>query len=167
MAYKFGLVLERKPFLCLALLAALSCSDEEPSEAIDGEVAHIEDLSSGALCPEDSDLTYDSFGKEFVGKYCLRCHTSSLTGADRLAPPGRDFDDLASIRTHARAIDQQAASGPKANHASMPPNDPYPAMLQRQRLGQWLACGAPGLTTSSLEAYGLQLEAAGSPGQQR
>ncbi|HKP59334.1 MAG TPA: hypothetical protein VJV78_21570 [Polyangiales bacterium] len=137
-------MLERNAFLCLTLLAALSCSNEEPSEASESELPHIEDLSSGASCPEDSELTYDSFGKEFIGKYCLRCHTVSLTAPDRVTPEGRDFDDLALIRTNAHAIDQQAASGPLGNHNSMPPNEPFPAMLQRQRLGQWLACGAPG-----------------------
>ena len=140
-------MLERNAFLCLALLAALSCSNEEPAEvteAGESEVPHIEDLSSGASCPEDSELTYESFGKDFVGKYCLRCHTSGLTGPDRVAPVGHDFDDLEAIRMDAHAIDQQAASGPLASHSNMPPNDPFPAMLQRQRLGQWLACGAPG-----------------------
>lgn len=140
---KWEVVLERNAFLYLALLAALSCSNEEPSAASESEVLHIEDLSSGSLCPEDSDLTYDSFGKDFMGKYCLRCHTSSMTLPNRLAPVGRDFDDLASIRTSAHAIDQMAAAGPKGVHSTMPPNDPYPAMLERQRLGQWLACGAP------------------------
>lgn len=138
-------VLERNAFLCLALLAALSCTNEEPAEPgeNESELPHIEGLSSGASCPEGSELTYDSFGRDFVGKYCLRCHTRSLTAPDRVAPEGRDFDDPAAIRMNALVIDQQAASGPLGNHNNMPPNEPFPAMLERQRLGQWLACGVP------------------------
>jgi uncharacterized membrane protein len=99
-------------------------------------------LSSGSTCPPRSTLTYDNFGKPFFAKYCLSCHTVTVTGSARQAPPDRNFDDAASIRTYTKQIDQQAAAGPAGTHGVMPPLDPKPIVAERTMLGEWLACGA-------------------------
>lgn len=102
---------------------------------------------SGALCPSDSTLTYDTFGGSFMEQYCTSCHSSSLTGAARNgAPSDHNFDTLAAIReVGAEHIDLAAAAGPSQVNISMPPaaQDSKPSEAERRLLGEWLACGIP------------------------
>lgn len=99
---------------------------------------------SGAECPGGSTLTYESFGQQFMSDYCVRCHSSSVMGADRKgAPAGHDFDSLAGIQLVSDHVDQKAAAGPSSINTAMPPSDPRPSMEEREQLGEWLACGAP------------------------
>lgn len=103
-----------------------------------------EGQATGALCPSDNTLSYDTFGKAFMADYCVDCHSSEVKGsARRGAPAGTDFDTLAAIRLHSGHIDAHAAAGPKAVNDEMPEEDPRPTLEQRIQLGQWLACGAP------------------------
>jgi len=104
---------------------------EEPSGGIPTE----------STCPSDSELTYDSFGRAFMEAYCVRCHDSSLTGADRQdAPLDHDFDTLQGILARTEHIDEYAAAGPAATNTAMPPDGPVPSDEVRSRLGEWLAC---------------------------
>lgn len=100
---------------------------------------------SGASCPTGSTLTYDNFGKLFMANYCVECHTSSLSGsARRGAPSDHNFDTLEAIRaTEAAHIDTSAAAGPRHANTAMPPTEPRPSLAERQKLGEWLACGTP------------------------
>ncbi|HKU39830.1 MAG TPA: hypothetical protein VJR89_16840 [Polyangiales bacterium] len=137
---------ERACFLAWAFLAALSCNSDQADPAAAGggpDPDPITDLSSGAECAGGSELGYASFGRDFVDKYCLSCHTETLMGAARMAPEGRDFDDVEGIRKWAHQIDSFAAAGPKGTHSTMPPSAPFPTMQERQKLGEWLACGVP------------------------
>lgn len=104
-----------------------------------------EEGGSGATCPTDSSLTYDTFGKPFVEQFCTRCHASALTGDARNGAPSEDnFDTLAAIRdVGAEEIDHQAAAGPAKVNTSMPPSEPRPTEAERRLLGEWLACGMP------------------------
>jgi uncharacterized membrane protein len=115
-------------------LGLLGCSsDPEPKRLPNG--------SSGAECPEGSTLSYETFAAPFFASYCTRCHSSANVGsARRGAPEGYDWDNRESIRAHAIQIDAAAASGPLASNDMMPPGDPVPTEVERQRLGQWLAC---------------------------
>jgi uncharacterized membrane protein len=125
-------------------VSAIACNDGGNPDAAEADGAEpILGLTSGASCPpQGSALTYASFGQQFMSAYCLRCHTKQITGSARKAPPDRNFDDLGSIRLSAKQIDQQAGAGPAASHEVMPPDGPSPALEQRQKLAQWLACGA-------------------------
>lgn len=115
-----------------------------PDDAGAEQVAPIENLSSGSSCPENSTLDYENFGRGFFESYCLSCHTAAVSGSARIAPEGRNFDDLQMIRALAYAIDQFAAAGPRGEHQSMPPGgQARPTLEQRTQLGEWLACGAP------------------------
>lgn len=107
----------------LALRAALVA-------ALAGCAAHG---PTGATCPADNALTYDSFGRAFFASYCNRCHG---TGPDT-------FDDVAYVRRDAPNIDRAAAAGPDAFNTVMPRSGPAPSANERTELGQWLACGAP------------------------
>lgn len=128
----------------LTLVFFTGCASGAAAPDSESEVATpILDLSSGSTCPDDSSLSYESFGRAFFESYCLRCHSAAISGDDRIAPAGRDFDELELIRENASWIDQFAAAGPKGEHQSMPPSGDKPTLEQRKQLGEWLACGAP------------------------
>jgi hypothetical protein len=96
-----------------------------------------------ADCPSGSTLTYETFGRPFVESYCLRCHSTTKTGDDRKgAPAAHDYDLLEVIRHESEHIDQMAGAGPAASNALMPPSAPRPSEAERQKLAEWLACGA-------------------------
>jgi hypothetical protein len=95
---------------------------------------------AGRACPPNSPLTYASFGEPFFTSWCTGCHSSQNTGdARRNAPVGYDYDTLAGIRQWIPLIYAYAADGNKKMPAVGGPSD-----ADRQMLGDWLACGAPG-----------------------
>jgi uncharacterized membrane protein len=97
-----------------------------------------------ASCQSGSTLTYESFAKPFMERYCTRCHAIALTGAARQgAPSFHDFDTLFGIRAVADHIDETTASGPAATNTSMPPDSPSPSIDERRQLGEWIACDMP------------------------
>jgi uncharacterized membrane protein len=100
---------------------------------------------TGAECPPASTLTYENFADGFMESYCRRCHSESVTGADREgAPSDHNFDDLVAIRGMADHIDEMAGSGPDSTNEQMPPDGDAPTLEEREQLAEWLACGAPG-----------------------
>jgi len=119
-------------------LVGCSDSDSRTQESHSGG-------STGTTCPSGSTLTYDTFGRQFMSNYCVRCHGSSITGTARQGAPGdHDFDTLAGIHaTELEHIEEQAAAGPNQTNTAMPPSEPRPSQAEREKLGEWLACGAP------------------------
>ena len=110
--------------------------EEEEEEEDEGE-------PTGALCPDDSTLTYANFGDSFMATYCTSCHSGGLSGSARQgAPLGYDFDTLEGILDEAHEIDKWAAAGPNAINEAMPTSGPEPSLAERQMLGEWLACEA-------------------------
>lgn len=103
-----------------------------------------EDTPSGAECPQNSSLTWDNFGKNFMESYCTRCHSTPLTGSARNgAPNDHNFESLALVQEQLEHIDTQAAAGPSVVNAEMPIGEPTPTEAERRQLGEWVACGAP------------------------
>ena len=110
-------------------------------------------LATGNVCPAGgTTLAYTggsnpaSFGKTFFDGKCVLCHDSAKSGLDRnSAPEGFNYDTLAGIKAHLARIDARAALGPTSTVPSMPPSTAgvTVADADRQRLGEWLACGAP------------------------
>jgi hypothetical protein len=97
-----------------------------------------------STCPDDSQLTYESFGKPFMEKYCTECHSSTKRGDDRMgAPTFHDFDTLFGIMAVSDHIDETSAAGPAAVNEGMPQDGPFPTLLERRKLGEWIACGMP------------------------
>lgn len=132
-------------FLSLLALTALGlgCGGDNGDTGGDGhEHGHT---STGATCPSTDAPTARNFGQAFLESYCLSCHSASVTGPGRGgAPTGLDFDTLEKVRAQSHDIDAHAAAGPSATNTAMPPRGlPQPTQAERQRLGQWLACGAP------------------------
>ncbi|HEY5920824.1 MAG TPA: c-type cytochrome [Kofleriaceae bacterium] len=99
---------------------------------------------TGATCPPTSTLTYASFGQTFMTQYCTRCHSSTLSGDDRMgATLDHDFDTQLGIQQVGDHIDRSAGSGPDATNDQMPPDGARPTLMERQQLAEWMACGAP------------------------
>jgi len=98
---------------------------------------------TGATCPTANAPTYGSFGEDFMTKYCTGCH-STEAGDRHGAPTDVNLDTEADVIKHASAIDEEAASGPKATNTSMPdmsgPVHIAPTQAEREQLGQFLAC---------------------------
>lgn len=122
-----------RPLLALGLLLTpLACGDDEGGPP------------TGAVCPKSSTLTWDNFGKGFMDSYCVRCHSTKLTGAARQgAPSDHNFDSVELLREEIDHTDEQAAAGPDAVNTLMPIGAPTPTEAERRQLGEWLACGAP------------------------
>lgn len=131
--------------MCLGHAADGGCSGEGEQELAPRPSHHHTGTATGATCPGADAPTAQSFGTAFMRTYCLGCHSASVTGAARQAAPvGVDFDTLEDVRRQASRIDLHAAAGPNATNTEMPPaGPPQPAQQEREKLGQWLACGAP------------------------
>lgn len=91
-----------------------------------------------ASCDGGTDLTYESFGATFMLRYCNMCHVPGLEDRHG-APSGYDFDDLEQVRRHAARIYVRSAG----DNVSMPPGPDDPPVEERDKLAEWLACGAP------------------------
>lgn len=99
---------------------------------------------TGSTCPQGSTLTYNNFGKAFMEQYCTRCHSSELTGSARNgAPSFHDFDTLPGIKAVSDHIDETTAAGPSSTNEGMPEDGAKPTLMERQQLGEWIACGMP------------------------
>jgi Cytochrome C oxidase, cbb3-type, subunit III len=88
---------------------------------------------TGSTCPSSSTLTYDSFGKAFFDTNCNSCHGKTQSPS---------FGTQEQIQANSADIDRAAASGPKATNTYMPDGADV-SDADRQKLGEWLACGAP------------------------
>ncbi len=107
----------------LALLCLLGC--ESPWD-------------SATCADEGTDLTYESFGRGFIGAYCQSCHASNA-GDRRGAPTGISFDTHEDVVEWMDRIYDRSAG----ENVSMPPGPDDPPEAERQKLAEWLACGAP------------------------
>jgi uncharacterized membrane protein len=117
--------------------------EQTDSDAGDEE-APTGGLPTGATCPPGSDLTYDSFGRQFFSDYCTRCHSTSVTGAARMnAPLDHNFDTLDGVKQEIEHVDEVAAAGPDSTNTLMPPDGKKPSAEERLKLGEWIACGTP------------------------
>jgi uncharacterized membrane protein len=98
---------------------------------------------TGVTCPTDNTLTYENFGQNFIGAYCLRCHNSALSGSARHgAPTDLNFNTIESIQAEAKEIDKEAGASATITNQDMPPDGSMPTVDERRQLSQWLACGA-------------------------
>lgn len=113
-------------FAILGVVAALAvgCEVAQPYEE--------------AKCAEGTDLTWENFGETFMIRFCNRCHTASAVDRHG-APEGFDFEDVAAVRKHAAHIYDRSAG----ENASMPPGPDDPPIEERDKLAEWIACGAP------------------------
>jgi hypothetical protein len=123
----------------LALALTLSgCEAEESSDELPIPLAEVESLSERP-CPDDSILTYENFGEGFFLTWCSGCHSAALPEGERQqAPLDSTYDSLEEIREGAARIWRRAGD----HNRTMPPLA-GPDDEEHERLGEWLACGAP------------------------
>lgn len=88
--------------------------------------------------PEGTELTYATFGKPFMETHCQTCH-GQPTHDRKGAPGGYDFGSVDDVRVHKARIFSRAA----ADNTTMPPGPDDPPEAEREKLAEWLACGAP------------------------
>ena len=113
-----------RAFALAVAIAGTACIPDEPMELSD------------MPCPTaGTSLTYASFGQGFMAERCNTCHATSRAGA----PSSVKFDTHEQIRARAARVFVRAA-GP---NVSMPPGPDDPPEAERDRLAEWLACGAP------------------------
>lgn len=116
----------RPHVLLLSALALLSCGKP------------FVEIGDHPCPPGGTPLTYENFGAAFLTGQCQYCHGS--LALDRRGAPGEFiFDTKEQIRRHAARIFVRSA-GP---NDSMPPGPDDPPRAERDRLADWLACGAP------------------------
>lgn len=88
--------------------------------------------------PQGTTLTYDTFGSAFLASNCQTCHGRPV-GERNGAPAGYDFGTIEDVRHYQRRIFARAA----ADNVTMPPGPDDPPAAEREKLAEWLACGAP------------------------
>jgi uncharacterized membrane protein len=90
-------------------------------------------------CPSGgTPLDYQNFGAAFFSKWCNSCHSAS-PGERQGAPEDVVLDTQAGVKNWRERIFVRAA----ANNDSMPPGPNDPPESERDKLADWLACGAP------------------------
>jgi mono/diheme cytochrome c family protein len=88
--------------------------------------------------PEGTQLTYESFGARFLSTHCNDCHNAN-EGRRHGAPESYRFETLEDVRRHRSRVFVRSA----ASNTTMPPGPEDPDPDDRERLAEWLACGAP------------------------
>jgi len=110
--------------LAVAALALASCGYQTIDEA--------------TCPPAGTKLTYASFGESFFSGHCNSCH-SAETKLRKGAPENYFFNTRAAIVEHKDRIFAESAGA----NDSMPPGPDDPALEERDKLAEWLVCGAP------------------------
>ena len=85
-------------------------------------------------CPSaGTSLTYDNFGKQFFTDYCVSCHFEGTTvkGAE-------PYDTQSAIQAAAEDIYGRAGG----TNTNMPQSGAKPTSDERNKLAEWLSCGA-------------------------
>jgi hypothetical protein len=110
----------------MVLLVALGCDD------------HLMGVGeyNPQSCVRDPPLTYENYGRGFLGKWCTGCHSSLLRPDQRNdAPLGVDFDTWAGVLEWADRI--EARGVPESG--GMPPAGGASAE-DREIFAEWLHC---------------------------
>ena len=118
-----------------ALVGLAGCGD--PSHPTSG-------VATQSVCPNNSTLSYENFGRASFQDFCSRCHAAAVTGAARQGvPEDHVFETREQIVPEIDHLDESTAAGPAGVNTRMPPSGSMPTEAQRRQLGEWLACGAP------------------------
>lgn len=87
--------------------------------------------------PGGTEDTFENFGRHFLASYCNSCHSADI-GERKGAPDNYVFETLEQVQHHKDRIFVRSAG----DNDSMPPGPDDPPIEQRNRLADWLACGA-------------------------
>jgi len=118
-------------------LAGCGGDDGDDGELVNGCPTHRAPLAEPGD-PIDGD-TYATFAQPLFTTYCVRCHSTTRTGADRNgAPVGYNWDDEAAVRAH--RSEMRNAIGVSNFMPLTPPN---PTCDERARLVRWIDADNP------------------------
>ena len=92
-----------------------------------------EDPADRPCPPSGTTLTYEGFGRDFFEQRCVSCHGGPNGYSSRA------FVTVESIRVQRDRIFRNAAG----KNAAMPPGPDDIPQEDRQKLAEWLSCGAP------------------------
>lgn len=95
-------------------------------------------IDERACPPAGTTLRYESFGAPFLDRHCQTCHGASGRGREG-APSSFDFGTREAVVAHADRIFVRSA----ADNTTMPPGPDDPPAEDREKLAEWLVCGAP------------------------
>jgi hypothetical protein len=98
----------------------------------------FETLEDHPCPPGGTKLTYTNFGASFFQQYCNVCHSAEIDQRNG-APENDVFSDRDAIIALKDRIFVRAAG----ENSSMPPGPDDPPFEEREKLADWLACGAP------------------------
>ena len=118
-------------YICIAIglfFSMFGCKGQE----------NLDDHSCPSTSSGSNAVTYDNFAKDFFNTYCQSCHGASVTDRNG-APDDIFFDTRDDIWEQREQVFAQAAD----SNASMPIGPHGPTDADRQKLADWLACGAP------------------------
>ncbi len=93
----------------------------------------FDDIGDHACPSAGTKLTYDNFGRGFMTRYCVYCHGGPNGYSSRA------LNTLESVRASRERIFANAAGQNRA----MPPGPDDPSPAERDKLAEWLVCGAP------------------------
>ena len=119
-------------------LFLLACQGEDTLDGHSCPTSSTTTSASSSPTASTTALTYDNFGQDFFDTWCQSCHAANQTNRNG-APDDIFFDtrdDIYRLRTQVYA---QAAG----TNASMPIGPHGPSDSEREKLADWLACGAP------------------------
>ena len=97
-----------------------------------------QNLDEATCPPAGTKLTYANFGEAFFSGYCNICH-SAETKNRKGAPENYVFASRAEILANKDRIFTESAGV----NDSMPPGPDDPPREDRDKLAEWLVCGAP------------------------
>lgn len=110
--------MKRIAWLCLLLATGCVTVDEMGAHA----------------CPTDGTKhTYANFGEAFFGVHCVPCHGGPNGQSSRA------LNTLDAVRANKQRIFVNSA----ALNTAMPPGPDGPSQAERDKLAEWLVCGAP------------------------
>ncbi|MFK7931097.1 MAG: hypothetical protein AB8H79_23120 [Myxococcota bacterium] len=135
----------RKYALAVMVGLLVACGDDpenstDPTDDSDTDDSGVvESFIEGRDCPPDSPLTYDNFGESLMLSRCAGCHGDAVEEGERLgAPLDVNLTTQAQVQDWLERVYARSAD----DNVSMPIVDNIDP-IDRVRLGDWLACGAP------------------------
>ena len=99
---------------------------------------HWTEIDEVECPPEGTALTYENWGTGFFGTWCNQCHGVNVDDRNG-APQAYLFDSYDQVFALRERIFLRSA----ATNDTMPPGPDDPPEEERDKLAEWIACGAP------------------------
>ena len=121
--------------------AGIDDVSDDGGEIVDSDGGDVPEQPDAdlSIC-ETSELSYANFAQGFMDSYCLGCHSSALSPAQRRgAPQSIDFDTYELVQQQAARIQFRAG----VNQDMPPQSGAQPSNEERDSINEWINCGLP------------------------